>query len=138
MSLYLLFYRLLLKTLEIIPYKALFIGGKFLAFIFYLLPNNQRKITLANLKHAFPYKTKEDIDILLRDSLFHSIMTFPILLTFPVGDSFATASMASAAPLLSEWTLITSWPSISAKKVPIVIWEGAIAISIPLSWTKST
>ena len=76
MSLYLLFYRLLLKTLEIIPYKALFIGGKFLAFIFCLLPNNQRKITLANLKHAFPYKTKEDIDILLRDSLFHSIMTF--------------------------------------------------------------
>ena len=59
--------------------------------------------------------------------------SLPILLFFPEGDSFAIASIASAAPLRNECTFTTSFPSISAMKVPIVIWEGAIAISMPLS-----
>ncbi|MDG2020011.1 MAG: lysophospholipid acyltransferase family protein [SAR86 cluster bacterium] len=76
MSLYSSLYRLLLKILEILPYRALFIIGKCLSVGFYLCPNEHKKVSLANLNHVFQGKTKLEIKTILKESLFHSSMAF--------------------------------------------------------------
>ena len=76
MSLSYVFYSLLLKILQITPYKALFILGAWLSFILYVVPNKHKNISLANLKHVFPTKDKKEISLLLKESLFHSSMAF--------------------------------------------------------------
>ena len=76
MSLSFGFYSLLLKILEITPYKVLFLLGTWLSFTLYVIPNNHKYITLANLRHVFPTKDKKEIGLLLKESLFHSSMAF--------------------------------------------------------------
>ena len=67
-------YKLIIKSLEAIPYKGLFYIGKVLALLLYTLPNKHRRVSEANLKLVFPHKTSLQINSILRDSLFHSIM----------------------------------------------------------------
>ena len=67
-------YILIIKSLEAIPYKGLFFIGKVLALLLYTLPNKHRRVSEANLKLVFPHKTSLQINSILRDSLFHSIM----------------------------------------------------------------
>ena len=67
-------YILIIKSLETIPYKGLFYIGKVLALLLYTLPNKHRRVSEANLKLVFPHKTSLQINSILRDSLFHSIM----------------------------------------------------------------
>ena len=67
-------YILIIKSLEAIPYKGLFYIGKVLALLLYTLPNKHRRVSEANLKLVFPHKTSLQINSILRDSLFHSIM----------------------------------------------------------------
>ena len=74
MSRYDVLYILIIKGLEAIPYKGLFYIGKVLALLLYTLPNKHRRISEANLKLVFPHKTSLQINSILRDSLFHSIM----------------------------------------------------------------
>ena len=68
------FYKLIIKILEAIPYKGLFYTGKVLALLLHTLPNKHKKISKANLELVFPHKTSLQINSILRDSLFHSIM----------------------------------------------------------------
>jgi len=74
MSRYDVLYKLIIKILEAIPYKGLFYIGKVLALLLYTLPNKHRRVSEANLKLVFPHKTSLQINSILRDSLFHSIM----------------------------------------------------------------
>ena len=74
MSRYDVFYKLIIKILEAIPYKGLFYIGKVLALLLHTLPNKHKKISKANLELVFPHKTSLQINSILRDSLFHSIM----------------------------------------------------------------
>ena len=74
MSRYDVLYRLIIKSLEAIPYKGLFYVGKVLALLLYTLPNKHKRVSKANLKLVFPHKTSLQINSILRDSLFHSIM----------------------------------------------------------------
>ena len=74
MSHYNVLYILILKSLEAIPYKGLFYIGKVLASLLYTLPNKHIRISKAYLELVFPYKTSLQINSLLKDSLFHSIM----------------------------------------------------------------
>ena len=74
MSRYDVLYILILKSLEAIPYKGLFYIGKVLGLLLYILPNKHKRISKANLELVFPQKTSLQIDSILRDSLFHSIM----------------------------------------------------------------
>ena len=74
MSRYDVLYKLIIKILEAIPYKGLFYIGKVLAFLLLTLPNKHKKISKANLELVFPHKTSLQINSILRDSLFHSIM----------------------------------------------------------------
>ncbi len=74
MSRYNVLYKLIIKILEVIPYKGLFCIGKVLAFLLHTLPNKHKKISKANLELVFPHKTSLQINTILRDSLFHSIM----------------------------------------------------------------
>ena len=67
-------YLLIIKTLEAIPYKGLFYIGKVLALLLYALPNKHKRISKANLELVFPHKTSLQINSILKDSLFHSIM----------------------------------------------------------------
>ena len=67
-------YILIIKSLEAIPYKGLFYLGKVLALLLYTLPNKHKRVSKANLKLVFPHKTSLQINSILRDSLFHSIM----------------------------------------------------------------
>ena len=67
-------YTLILKSLEAIPYKGLFYIGKVLGLLLYILPNKHKRISKANLELVFPQKTSLQINSILRDSLFHSIM----------------------------------------------------------------
>ena len=74
MSRYDVLYILIIKSLEAIPYKGLFYIGRVLALLLYTLPNKHRRVSEANLKLVFPHKTSLQINSILRDSLFHSIM----------------------------------------------------------------
>ncbi len=74
MSRYEMLYILIIKTLEAIPYKGLFYIGKVLALLLYALPNKHKRISKANLELVFPHKTSLQINSILKDSLFHSIM----------------------------------------------------------------
>ena len=74
MSHYNVLYILILKSLEAIPYKGLFYIGKVLGLLLYILPNKHKRISKANLELVFPHKTSLQINSLLKDSLFHSIM----------------------------------------------------------------
>ena len=74
MSRYDVLYILIIKSLEAIPYKGLFYIGKVLAFLLNTLPNKHKRISKANLELVFPHKTSLQINSILRDSLFHSIM----------------------------------------------------------------
>ena len=74
MSHYNVLYTLILKSLEAIPYKGLFYIGKVLGLLLYILPNKHKRISKANLELVFPQKTSLQINSILRDSLFHSIM----------------------------------------------------------------
>ena len=74
MSLYDVLYILIIKSLEAIPYKGLFYIGKVLALLLNTLPNKHKRISKANLELVFPHKTSLQINSILRDSLFHSIM----------------------------------------------------------------
>ena len=74
MSHYNVLYTLILKSLEAIPYKGLFYIGKVLGLLLYMLPNKHKRISKANLELVFPHKTSLQINSILRDSLFHSIM----------------------------------------------------------------
>ncbi len=74
MSRYEVLYILIIKTLEAIPYKGLFYIGKVLALLLYALPNKHKRISKANLELVFPHKTSLQINSILKDSLFHSIM----------------------------------------------------------------
>ena len=67
-------YILIIKSLEAIPYKGLFYIGKVLALLLFTLPNKHRRVSEANLKLVFPHKTSLQINSILRDSLFHTIM----------------------------------------------------------------
>ena len=67
-------YKLIIKSLDAIPYKGLFYIGKLLALLLFTLPNKHRRVSEANLKLVFPHKTSFQINSILRDSLFHSIM----------------------------------------------------------------
>ena len=69
-----MFYKLIIKILEAIPYRWLFYIGKVLALLLHTLPNKHKKISKANLELVFPHKTSLQINSILRDSLFHSIM----------------------------------------------------------------
>ena len=69
-----MFYKLIIKILEAIPYRGLFYIGKVLALLLHILPNKHKKISKANLELVFPHKTSLQINSILRDSLFHSIM----------------------------------------------------------------
>ena len=75
MSLYKVFYSLLIKILEMIPYKGLYYIGKIIAVFLYRLPNKHKKVSRANLSEVFPDIKDEDINVLLKDSLFHSSMS---------------------------------------------------------------
>ena len=66
----------MLKILEILPYRVLFIIGKCLSMALYLCPNDHKKVSLANLNHVFQSKTKLEIKTILKESLFHSSMAF--------------------------------------------------------------
>ena len=74
MSHYDVLYIIILKSLEAIPYKGLFYIGKVLGLLLYILPNKHKRISKANLELVFPQKTSLQINSILRDSLFHSIM----------------------------------------------------------------
>ena len=74
MSSYDVLYKLIIKILEAIPYKGLFYIGKVLALLLHTLPNKHKRISKANLELVFPHKTSLQINSILRDSLFHSIM----------------------------------------------------------------
>ena len=74
MSRYDVLYILIIKSLEAIPYKGLFYIAKVLALLLYTLPNKHKRISKANLELVFPHKTSLQINSILRDSLFHSIM----------------------------------------------------------------
>ena len=74
MSRYDVLYILIIKSLEAIPYKGLFYIGKVLALLLNTLPNKHKRISKANLELVFPHKTSMQINSILRDSLFHSIM----------------------------------------------------------------
>ena len=74
MSHYNVLYILILKSLEAIPYKGLFYIGKVLGLLLYILPNKHKRVSKANLELVFPQKTSLQINSILRDSLFHSIM----------------------------------------------------------------
>ena len=74
MSRYDVLYILIIKSLEAIPYKGLFYIGKVLALLLNTLPNKHKRISKANLELVFPHKTSLQINSILRDSLFHSIM----------------------------------------------------------------
>ena len=74
MSRYDMLYLLIIKSLEAIPYKGLFYIGKVLGLLLYILPNKHKRISKANLELVFPQKTSLQINSILRDSLFHSIM----------------------------------------------------------------
>jgi len=67
-------FKLIIKCLEAIPYKGLFYIGKVLTLLLYILPNKHKRISKANLKLVFPHKTTLQINSILRDSLFHSLM----------------------------------------------------------------
>ena len=69
-------YILIIKSLEAIPYKVLFYVGKVLALLLYLLPNKHKRISKANLELVFSDKSPSQINSILKDSLFHSIMNF--------------------------------------------------------------
>ena len=69
-------YILIIKSLEAIPYKGLFYLGKILALLLYLLPNKHKRISKANLELVFSDKVPSQINSILKDSLFHSIMNF--------------------------------------------------------------
>ena len=69
-----LLYILIIKSLEAIPYKVLFYVGKVLALLLYLLPNKHKTISKANLELVFSDKAPSQINSVLKDSLFHSIM----------------------------------------------------------------
>ena len=71
-----LLYILIIKSLEAIPYKVLFYVGKVLALLLYLLPNKHKRISKANLELVFSDKSPSQINSILKDSLFHSIMNF--------------------------------------------------------------
>ena len=71
-----LLYILIIKSLEVIPYKVLFYTGKVLALLLYLLPNKHKRISRANLELVFSDKAPSQINSVLKDSLFHSIMNF--------------------------------------------------------------
>ena len=74
MSRYDVLYILIIKSLEVIPYRGLFYIGKVLALLLNTLPNKHKRISKANLELVFPHKTSLQINSILRDSLFHSIM----------------------------------------------------------------
>ena len=74
MSRYDVLYIFIIKSLEAIPYKGLFYIGKVLALLLNTLPNKHKRISKANLELVFPHKTSLQINSILRDSLFHSIM----------------------------------------------------------------
>ena len=76
MSLYRVFYFLLISTLGLIPYKLLYFIGKVISFLFLIIPNKHKKISLVNLKLIFPDLSHNEIMDLLKDSLFHSSMNF--------------------------------------------------------------
>ena len=59
---------------ELIPYKALYKVGKLIGLIFYLTPNKHKRISEENLNLVFPNLTRKEINIVLRESLFHSSM----------------------------------------------------------------
>jgi len=67
-------YILIIKSLEVIPYKGLFYVGKVLALLLYFLPNRHKKISKANLDLVYSDKTPSQINSILKDSLFHSVM----------------------------------------------------------------
>ena len=69
-------YILIIKSLEAIPYKVLFYVGKVFAVLLYLLPNKHKRISKANLELVFSDKAPSEINSILKDSLFHSIMNF--------------------------------------------------------------
>ena len=71
-----LLYILIIKSLEVIPYKVLFYLGKVLALLLYILPNKHKRISRANLELVFSDKAPSQINSVLKDSLFHSIMNF--------------------------------------------------------------
>ena len=71
-----LLYILIIKSLEVMPYKVLFYTGKVLALLLYLLPNKHKRISKANLELVFSDKSPSQINSILKDSLFHSIMNF--------------------------------------------------------------
>ena len=71
-----LLYILIIKSLEVIPYKVLFYLGKALALLLYILPNKHKRISRTNLELVFSDKTPSQINSVLKDSLFHSIMNF--------------------------------------------------------------
>ena len=71
-----LLYILIIKSLEAIPYKVLFYTGKVLALLLYLFPNKHKRISRANLELVFSDKAPSQINSVLKDSLFHSIMNF--------------------------------------------------------------
>ena len=48
-------YKLIIKSLDAIPYKGLFYIGKVLALLLYTLPNKHRRVSEANLKLVFPH-----------------------------------------------------------------------------------
>ena len=74
MSLYSYGYRFLIKFLSVFPYKFLYIIGKGLSFLFLVIPNKHKKLSLANLNLVFPETPPNEIRKLLKDSLFHSSM----------------------------------------------------------------
>ena len=74
MSLYGLFYRLFIIVTGLIPYRALYQIGKLMSWIFYLMPNKHKRISLENLNLVFPELTSKELNKLLRESLFHSSM----------------------------------------------------------------
>ena len=76
MSLYRVFYFLLISTLGLIPYKLLYFIGKVISFLFLIIPNKHKRISLVNLKLIFPDLSHNEIMDLLKDSLFHSSMNF--------------------------------------------------------------
>ena len=74
MSLYSFFYRLILITTELIPYRVLYQIGKLMGLIFYLTPNKHKRISSENLNLVFPDLASKELNKLLRESLFHSSM----------------------------------------------------------------
>jgi len=76
MSLYSYIYGVLIKVLGVIPYKLLYFIGRGLAYLFFIIPNKHKKISLANLNLVFPDTPPNKIRNLLIESLFHSTMNF--------------------------------------------------------------